>query len=89
MNSPGQFLTNAVRALAKFMTILLQNQKTLNYVAGPESWTADIERACAFNTGLEAFCFCLANHIRDMQILGKFDDTRMNFTVAVTNRRTG
>lgn len=69
------------------MTILLQNKQTLNYVEGPAKWTAHAERARVFGTGLEAICFCLNHHIGDMQILGKFVDTRMDFTVPVTDLR--
>jgi len=69
------------------MTILLQNKKTLNYVEGTGKWTAHAERARVFGTGLEAIFFCLNHHIADMQILGKFVDRRMDFTIPVTDLR--
>jgi hypothetical protein len=71
------------------VTIVLQNQKTLNYVAAPERRTADIGPACVFNTDPEAFCFCLATDIAVLWILEKSDDTRTNLTVDVTNRWPG
>jgi hypothetical protein len=40
-----------------------------------------------FGTGLEAITFCLNQQIANMQILGKFTDTRMDFTVGVTDLR--
>ena len=33
--------------------------------------------------------YCLNNHFIDMQILGEFDDARMNCTIQVTHRRGG
>jgi hypothetical protein len=69
------------------MTILLQNKKTLDYVQGPARWTTDVDQARVFDTGMEAMWFCLHHDIGDMQILGKFVDTRMDFTVPVTDVR--
>jgi hypothetical protein len=65
------------------MNILLQNKKTLHYVAKRGGWTAGPEHARAFGTGLEAMLFCLDHQFGNMQILGEFTDARMNFTLSV------
>jgi len=69
------------------MTILLQNKKTLSYVEGPATWTPDAGKAHVFGSGIEAITYCFNHHIADMQILGKFVDARMDFTVPVTDLR--
>ncbi|HWX23267.1 MAG TPA: hypothetical protein VN578_25470 [Candidatus Binatia bacterium] len=69
------------------MKILLQNKRTLNYLEGTARWTPDHSKARVFGTGLEAILFCLKHHIANTQILGEFNDERMNFTVSVTDRR--
>jgi hypothetical protein len=69
------------------MNILLQNKKTLSYVTGPSSWTAERKRAHVFETGLEALFFCFNRHIHNMQILGEFANARLNFTIPVTDLR--
>ena len=71
------------------MTILLQNKRTLHYVEGTGGWTAQVELARVFDTGLEAISFCLNHQVVNMQILGKFADSRMNFAVPVTDLRAG
>jgi hypothetical protein len=65
----------------------LQNTRTLQYVEGTAGWTAQVEKARPFGTGLEAVFFCLNHRIADMQILGKFSDSRMDFTVPVADPR--
>ena len=50
-------------------------------------WTLSAEQARVFGTGLEALFYCLNCHCADMQILGEFADSRMNFTMAVTDLR--
>jgi hypothetical protein len=67
------------------MNILLQNKSTLNYVKGLSGWTTKRKKARAFETGLEALCFCFSRHITNMQILGEFANARMNFTFPVTD----
>jgi hypothetical protein len=71
------------------MRILLQNKTTLHYVESAAGWTAYVDKARVFGTGLEAISFCLNHQIANMQILGKFTDVRMNFTVPVTDLRGG
>lgn len=69
------------------MNILLQNKRTLNFLGGTTGWTPDHAKARIFGTGLEAMFYCLNHHVADMQILGKFADQRMDFTVPVTDLR--
>jgi hypothetical protein len=69
------------------MRILLQNKTTLHYVESADGWTAYVDNARVFSTGLEALTFCLNHQMANMQILGEFTDTRMNFTMPVTDIR--
>ena len=69
------------------MRILLQNKTTLHYVESATGWTAYVDKARVFDTGLEAITFCFNHRKANMQILGKFIDTRMNFAVPVTDLR--
>jgi hypothetical protein len=69
------------------MNILLQNKRTLNFLGCTTRWTPDHYKARLFGTGLEAMFFCLNHHIANMQILGKFSDQRMDFTVPITDLR--
>lgn len=76
-----------VRAPTVLMKVLLQNKTTLYYVQGARGWTTQVEKARVFGSGLEAFFFCLDHRMANMQILGKFADARMNFSVPVTDLR--
>jgi hypothetical protein len=67
------------------MDILLQSKGTLHYVESHTRWTTHVEKAHIFATGLEAIFFCLNHQMVNMQILGRFTDERMNFTVPVTD----
>ena len=73
------------------MNILLQHQKTSNYVQGTATgkpgWTPDHEKARHSLTGLEAMFFCFNHHVRNMRIVGEFVDRRMDFTLPVTDLR--
>jgi hypothetical protein len=69
------------------MNIVLQNKRTLNYVQGASGWTAAPDKARMFGTGLEAIFFCLNHHMANMQLLGRFLDPRLNFSVPVTDLR--
>ena len=71
------------------MNILLQNKGTLHYVQANAGWTSHVDEAHVFGTGLEAILFCHHHHMANMQILGRFFDERMNFTVPVTDIRRG
>jgi len=71
------------------MNIFLQNKRTLSCVKGPAGWTVDRAKARVFATGVEALFFCFNRHIKNMQILGDFVNTRLNFTLPVTDLRGG
>ena len=71
------------------MNILLQNKKTLTYVTDLSMWTMQREKAHLFETGIEALFFCFNRHLKNMQILGTFANSRMNFTIPVTDLRGG
>jgi hypothetical protein len=69
------------------MNILLQNKSSLKYVEWGGGWTASVEGARVFDSGLEAMFYCFNHQCADMQILGEFADARMNFSVPVTDPR--
>lgn len=71
------------------MNILLQNKRTMTYVADLSACTRQREKAHRFETGIEALFFCFNRHLKNMQILGEFVDPRMNFTIPVTDLRGG
>lgn len=71
------------------MNILLQDRGTLKFLGATSGWTPNHAEARIFGTGLEAMFYCLNHHVADMQILGKFVDRRMDFTVPVTDLRGG
>lgn len=70
------------------MKILLQSKRTKDYVKGDGNWTPRAEQAREFDTGLEAIFYCFNHPCPDMQISGEFGDARMNFTMAVSDRRS-
>ncbi len=71
------------------MNILLQNRKTRDYLEDGGGWTPRAEQARVFASGLEALFYCLNHDFADMQIAGEFADSRMNFTMPVTDLRGG
>ena len=71
------------------MNIVLQNKKTLSYVTDLSTWTMQHEKAHLFGTGIEALFFCFNRQLKNMQILGEFANSRMNFTLPVTDLRGG
>ena len=71
------------------MNILLQNKKTLTFVADLPTQTMQREKAHLFETGIEALFFCFNRHLKNMQVLGEFANPRMNFTMPVTDLRGG
>ena len=81
---------NGCRNAAKTaMNKLLQNKKTIAYVNDHSAWTTQREQAHHFGTGLEALFFCFNRRLKNMQILGDFYNSRMNFTLPVTDLRGG
>ena len=71
------------------MNILLQNKTTKAYVERDGGWTPRVEQARVFASGLEAIVHCLNHNCADMQVSGEFADSRMNFTMPVTDLRGG
>lgn len=56
---------------------------------GDTRWTTKRENAHAFATCVEVLFFCFNHHSHNMQILGDIADTRMNFSLPVTDFRGG
>jgi hypothetical protein len=71
------------------MNMLLQNKKTLCYATDLSTWTMQPEKAHLFETGIKALFFCFNRHLKNMQILGAFVNSQMNFTFPVTNSTDG
>jgi hypothetical protein len=70
------------------MNIVLQNKGSSAFIkdlAG--TWTRERRHAHVFASGLEAFGFCFKRQLNNMQIVATFLDSRMNFSVPVTNSR--
>ena len=65
------------------MSILLQNAATAKFVEGPTSWTDRPDVAMHFNGSSEALLYCYEHHLRNMRILGRFDDPRKNFAISI------
>lgn len=68
---------------------LATKQKTKDYVEEGGGWTACARQARVFASGLEALFYCLTHNFADLQISGEFADSRMNFTMPVTDLRGG
>lgn len=66
------------------MSVLLQNVKTAKFVEHPAGWTAHPDKARVFGGATDALFYCYNHHLRNMQILGSFDDPRQNFTIPLT-----
>ena len=69
------------------MNILLQSKKTFSYITDLCTWTKQREKAHLFEAGTEALFFCFNRHLKNMQILGEFVNSRINFTIPVTDLR--
>jgi hypothetical protein len=68
------------------MNIVLQSKSDSSYVANlPETWTRDGERAQVFANGLEALFYCFNRQMKNMQMVARFADSKMNFSVSVAN----
>ena len=70
------------------MNIVLQNKRSSAFIedwAG--AWTKEREHAHIFANGLEALFFCFKRRLNNMQIVGTFVDSRMNFSVPVADVR--
>jgi hypothetical protein len=65
------------------MSILLQNSATSKYVESPTQWTDKPDVALHFDGGSDALLFCYQHHLKNMRILGRFDDPSQNFTISL------
>lgn len=68
------------------MSIVLQskrNQEFVKTLAG--SWTALGEQAHQFPTAFYALMFCFHHHLHNMQIVARFNDPAMNFTIPIAD----
>lgn len=65
------------------MSILLQNSATSKYVESPTQWTDKLEVALQFERGPDALLFCYQHHLKHMRILGRFEDSKLNFTISL------
>ena len=66
------------------MSVLLQSVETAKYVEHLEGWTERSENARDFGGATDALIYCYKYHLRNMQILGQFDDPQKNFTIHLT-----
>lgn len=71
------------------MDIVLQNKKDSAFVRNESGgWTSDPTRAHVFLRGLDALAHCFKQRLNGMQMVVRFNDSRMNFTVTVADTRT-
>jgi len=71
------------------MDIVLQSKKDSAFVRNQSGeWTSDPRRAHVFLRGLDALAHCWNRRLNDMQMVVRFTDSRMNFTVAIANTLT-
>ncbi len=71
------------------MTIILQNTGSCAFVEDLNgAWTHDQKCAHEFAYGLDALLFCFDRRLDHMQMLARFPDARMNFSVPVADART-
>ena len=68
------------------MSVYLQSLKTEKFVRGPEMWTDQPEDARKFGGGTDALFFCYRHHLADMQILGRFADPHLDFTISLRDK---
>lgn len=68
------------------MSIILQNKESQEFVGlSPGTWTFHGEKAQVFLNGLDAMVYCFKRRLSNMQILVRFKNAAMNFTVQVTD----
>ena len=70
------------------MSVLLQSIQTSKYVDQKAGWTEQLDRAREFSEGMDALFYCYQHHLRNMRILGQFDDPHKNFTIHLTQDST-
>jgi hypothetical protein len=70
------------------MKFVLQNRSNLSYVEKiGGAWTKDVEQALEFPSSLDALLYCFNREIIDMQMVTRFADPTMNFSMLVTDVR--
>lgn len=68
------------------MSIVLQNKESQQFVGrSPGSWTLHGANAQVFLNGLDAMVYCFSRRLSNMQILARFQNTAMDFTVPVSD----
>ena len=65
------------------MRILLQQTKTNLYFQDIGTWTPDASVAMDFLTSTAAIDFCVANKLRAIQLVLKFEEQRYNIVLPV------
>jgi hypothetical protein len=68
----------------KPMSVVLQSLETLKYVEPLTGWTERPELARKFGGGTDALIYCYQHRLKNMRILGQFDDSQKNFTINLT-----
>ena len=72
------------------MDLILQNKTDLKFIQDRAGvWTARRDKALIFSNSLQAMFFCFNRRMGDMQIMAIFDDSRMNFTIPITDAGGG
>ena len=66
------------------MRVLLQCMRTSKFVNDREGWTEQSDEALEFQGSKEALIYCYQHHLSHMQILGRFNDPKKNFTIPLT-----
>ena len=69
------------------MSVLLQSVETSKYVEHEAGWTIRPEAARKFGGATDALFYCYQHHLKNMQILGRFEDSKKNFTIPLTGTR--
>jgi hypothetical protein len=70
-----------------FMRVLVQNTKTHLYLGQADSWTSDLDQAVNFENTLKAFDFLGVSHMRDAQIIMKFEDGQYDIRLNPPRRK--
>ena len=69
------------------MNIILQNTITQQYIGPSTGWTTRQGEARVFQYGIDALIFCYNSGNLNMIMLYRFTDSRMNFSIPVTDER--
>lgn len=70
------------------MNIVLQNKSHRGFIADEiGSWTQSSEKARVFPNSLNALLFCFDHRLPNMEMLAMFQNSKLNFSVPVTDSR--